>query len=480
MNMKYYFEDICILPRGWASAKVGELYKIVGGGTPATKNPEYWIGDIPWITSADIHGLFDIRPRRHINIQAIGSSATNLVPKDSIIVVTRVGLGKVALADKPLCFSQDAQALIKLFEGLYPKYVLYFLSEAVKEFKYKHRGTTIAGVTKKQLAELPVLIPPLNEQHRIVAKIEELFTQLDAGVEALKRVKVKLKRYRQAVLKAAFEGRLTEKWREEQFDSNVSISRVSERYAQASSFELDTLGLSRLPKAWNVSSIGEVYKIIGGGTPDTKINKYWTGDIPWITSADIRGLSDVRSRKRITREAISNSAANEVPPNSIIVATRVGLGKIGIVTESICFSQDCQALVGADGVLDPWYSLYFLSRAVQIFKYRNRGTTIAGVTKQQLAELKIAIPCMREQKVIVGHIRHHFSLASKMEIIVNQNTNRAMKLRQCILKSALSGRIVPQNPADEPAEKLLARIKLYKAQINSVRASINVKAKGRN
>ena len=155
------------LPEGWVRTSVGEIYKIIGGGTPSTRVPEYWEGDIPWITSADIHGLKQIKPRKYINENAIKRSATNLIPKDSIIVVTRVGLGKVALTKKPICFSQDSQALIGNKELISPDYSLYYLSEAVQIFKYKHRGTTIAGVTKKQLKELHFPPPsPRTAPHR--------------------------------------------------------------------------------------------------------------------------------------------------------------------------------------------------------------------------------------------------------------------------------------------------------------------------
>ncbi len=203
------------LPRGWAWTRVGEIYNIVGGGTPSTDIEEYWNGDIAWITSADIYGLKDIRPRKRITKTAIENSATNLVPEDSLIVVTRVGLGKVALTKMPLCFSQDSQALIGVSSSIYPDYSLYFLSQAVQVFKHQNRGTTIAGVTKKQLSELPFALPPFPEQQRIVAAIEQQFSRLDAGVAALRRVQVKLKRYRAAVLKAAVKGKLTEAWRDE-------------------------------------------------------------------------------------------------------------------------------------------------------------------------------------------------------------------------------------------------------------------------
>ena len=95
-----------------------------------------------------------------------------------------------------------------------PEYSLYYLSWAAREFKAKSRGTTISGITKKQLETLEFPLPPRPEQERIVAKIEETFTQLEAGVAELQNAKAQLKRYRAAVLKSAVEGELTREWRE--------------------------------------------------------------------------------------------------------------------------------------------------------------------------------------------------------------------------------------------------------------------------
>ena len=196
------------LPLGWVETDVASICDVVGGGTPSTKRTDYWDGAVPWITSADIHGINDIRPRRSISELAITASTTNLVPRGSIVVVTRVGLGKVAMAQEPLCFSQDSQGLVFNASLLHGLFLTYYLSQAVQRFRYEGRGTTISGVTKKQLRDLLILLPPLAEQRRIVAEIEKQFTRLDASVTALKRVQTNLKRYRASVLKAACEGKL--------------------------------------------------------------------------------------------------------------------------------------------------------------------------------------------------------------------------------------------------------------------------------
>src|SRR5581483_8238310 len=190
----------------WVRAPIGDLFRVVGGGTPPTSQPEYWNGSIPWITSADIAEDHKITMRKRITKAAITASATNLVPAGSAIVVTRVGLGKVGMAEQDLCFSQDNHALIFDAERFDSRFVVLQMGRLVSGFKHISRGTTISGVTKKQLLSVEFLAPPLREQRRIVAELEKQFTRLEAGVAALRRVQANLKRYRAAVLKFACEG----------------------------------------------------------------------------------------------------------------------------------------------------------------------------------------------------------------------------------------------------------------------------------
>ena len=196
-------DESVTLPKNWILTTVGDIYHVIGGGTPSTSVLTYWEGTIPWISSADINS-FEIKPRKFITEEAIKNSATNLVPEGSLIVVTRVGLGKVALAPYQLCFSQDSQALIGNNDLINPGYSLYYLSQAVQSFKFKNRGTTIAGVPKSQLKELPFYLPPLAEQTRIVFKIEELFTKIEKGIQELQYSQNQLKLYKQLLVQSVF------------------------------------------------------------------------------------------------------------------------------------------------------------------------------------------------------------------------------------------------------------------------------------
>ena len=128
---------------------------ILSGGTPSTKRPEYWNGNIPWITSADIVDVETAIPRKYITHQAIKDSATNLIPKGNVIVVTRVGLGKLFKNSFDVCISQDSQGLV-LRDDINPGYLVHILKPRVEEFKKVSQGTTIQGVTKRRLSAVQI------------------------------------------------------------------------------------------------------------------------------------------------------------------------------------------------------------------------------------------------------------------------------------------------------------------------------------
>ena len=157
----------------WPIVELHELCKdILSGGTPSTSEPTYWGGAIPWMTSADIADVKTIVIRKYITENGLRNSATNLIPKGNIIVVTRVGLGKVVMNNFDVCISQDSQGLIVDRGKVLPDYLLFVLSEKVKEFKKQSQGTTIQGITKEQLRRVQIPLPPLAVQQEIVAEIE--------------------------------------------------------------------------------------------------------------------------------------------------------------------------------------------------------------------------------------------------------------------------------------------------------------------
>ncbi|MEZ0539388.1 restriction endonuclease subunit S [Fibrella arboris] len=148
---------------------LGEICeKILSGGTPSTEKSEYWGGDIPWITSADIKDHYTANARKFLTKKA----GADILPAGNLLVVTRVGLGKLLVNQEPLAFSQDLQGLI-LKPTVDRNYLVHAISQKVLHFKEISRGATIKGVTRDDLVKIQLPLPPLAEQRRIAALLDQ-------------------------------------------------------------------------------------------------------------------------------------------------------------------------------------------------------------------------------------------------------------------------------------------------------------------
>ncbi len=160
----------------WEQRKVENIAeRFYGGGTPSTLNSQFWIGEIPWIQSSDLteNELFDVAPRKHISSQAIAASATKVVPKDSIAIITRVGVGKLAFMPYSYTSSQDFLSLSGLkIDGIFTTYALY---RKLQSELHIVQGTSIKGITKEELLAKVIMAPnQTTEQRQIGAFLQNL------------------------------------------------------------------------------------------------------------------------------------------------------------------------------------------------------------------------------------------------------------------------------------------------------------------
>ena len=427
------------LPKGWALFTFND-HLILHYGKGLLKNQRKVNSSVPVYGSSGINGYC---------IEAL----TN----EPCVVIGRKGsAGEVYYVNEP-CWAIDTTYFL-LKNPVYALKFFYYFFKYVKN-KLIDSSTTIPSLRRDDVYTLQMILPPLNEQKRIVSKIESIFAQIDAERKSLDNAKVLLKQCRQSVLKSAFEGKLVPQ------DPNDEPAEVFLRKMHKNSKKELVFEKESLPKGWTKTTIGYIYDLVGGGTPSTKIRKYWKGDISWISSADIHGLYDIRPRRKITPEAIKNSATNLVPAGSIIVVTRVGLGKIARTKTPLCFSQDSQALIENVSFTHPDYVLYYLSQTVQLFKHTSRGTTISGVTKKQLSQLTLPLPPTNEQKRIVSKIESIFGRIDSTGKSLDAALSKMDLLKKSVLRRAFEGKLVPQDPNDEPASALLERIKKEKTKL---------------
>jgi type I restriction enzyme S subunit len=201
-----------LLPVGWTAARLQDLGDWTGGGTPSKHKEEFWrSGTIPWVSPKDMKSDYISDSQDKITEAAVSQSAVALIEPGAVLVVVRSGILRhtlpVAVTRIPVTVNQDLKALTPR-TGVSANYVGWALRGFGQDVIHRccKAGTTVQSVEFPAFRDYTIPLPPLPEQRRIVAKVEELFTRLDAGIAALQVVKQQIKRYRQAVLRDAFTG----------------------------------------------------------------------------------------------------------------------------------------------------------------------------------------------------------------------------------------------------------------------------------
>ena len=209
------------IPQVWKWVEIKSLGEIVSGGTPSTKEISYWGNDVNWISPADLTGYTRktiSRGAKSLSHEGLAKSSAKLMPAGSIHFSSRAPIGYVAISSQPLSTNQGFKSIVPA-QGIFNEYVYYYLKAAKNIAEERASGTTFREISGSAFGKLPFPLSALPEQKKIVSKIEELFSELDNGVESLKKARQQLKTYRQAVLKYAFEGKLTQEWREQQIQA---------------------------------------------------------------------------------------------------------------------------------------------------------------------------------------------------------------------------------------------------------------------
>lgn len=323
-----------------------------------------------------------------------------------------------------------------------PKYI-YYRMQTIQFDHSTHKRYWI-----QQYSKLKVQIPPLVEQERIVAKIEELFSDLDNAVGTLNSTKAQLEVYRQAVLKQAYEGILTSEWRRNHLSDNPhidfnTIKKSNQKFKDTSGDE-NEIKLS-LPNTWFKVRLGEIFDVEVGATPSRRVPEYWSGDINWISSGEVHFSSINQSKETITEKGLNNSSTNVHPIGTIMLAM-IGEGKTrgqaAILNIPAAHNQNTAAILVSKTPCSPKYVYYFLQMNYENTRRVGSGNNQKALNKERVRALRIPFTSFSEQEVIVDEIETRFSICDEIEKTVASALQQASAMRQSILKQAFEGRLL--------------------------------------
>jgi type I restriction enzyme, S subunit len=498
-------DSITLPVSGWSDALLGEI----------CDKPEYG-----WTTSARQSGS-QIKFLRTTDISS-GSIDWLNVPYCAVapeplgrfqlrrgdIVISRAGsIGISALIGEcPIAVFASYLIRFRPEKELEPRFLAYFFQsprywQAIKE---RAAGIALQNVNATKLASISVPIAPGPEQVRIIGEIEKQFTRLDAAVAALKRVQANLKRYRAAVLKAACEGRLVpteaelarKEGRNYETGEQLLTCILKERRAK---WEADQLARMRapvkpskhdgwkkkykepvdpdktdvpcIPDGWALASMDQLTTRITSGSRDWSSCYIGEGGSTFIMAQNVRpGRLDLSFRQHVRPPADDPSRSrSQIEPDDLLV-TIVGANTCDVcrVTELLPEHYVCQSVALMRPVspqLAAFLNTYMNSDENGQRQYRRYiyGAGRPHLDFEQLRMTPILVPPLSEQGRISSEIERRLSTLAEIEAEIHANLTRADRLRQSILKRAFEGKLVPQDPNDEPASVLLERIRAQKA-----------------
>lgn len=505
------------LPTGWATATIGEL--VAGDGVFAdgdwveTKDQDP-LGDVRLIQLADIgDGVYLDRSSRFLTSgKAAELRCTFLERGDVLIARMPEPLGRACIfpGDPKRAVTAVDVCIVRTGSlGPDQRWLTWTINSPSfrRRIEALQRGTTRKRISRRNLGTIHLPVPSLEEQHRITGEIEKHFTRLEASVAELERTRLNLKRYRAAVLRAASEGRLVATEAElaraegRQYElAGLLLDRIlKERRARWEADQLakmraagkepkddkwkakykeplapDTSGLPELPEGWVWASLGQVFQVFVGATPSRARPEYWNGDVPWVSSGEVSFRTIHDTRELITDLGLRNSSTGLHPPGTVLLGM-IGEGKTrgqaAILGIAACNNQNSAAIRVSEAGLPADYIFRFLEGQYEQTRQIGSGNNQPALNKTRVQNIVFPVPPLAEQQRIVAEIERRLSLVDELEAVVEHSLKRADRLRQAVLKRAFEGRLVPQDPSDEPASVLLERIRAESAALAHARNS---------
>lgn len=404
------------LPPCWTWCSLGEIVELeYGKSLPSNKRND--AGKYPVFGSSG----------------CVGNHSESIADGPCIIVGRKGSAGAVWFS-KEDCWPIDTTYFVRTCDDLDIRFVFFLLK--FLRLADLDRSTAIPGLNRDDAYAKQVSLPPLNEQRRIVEKIETLFVQLDKGEEALREVQRLLTRYRQSVLKAAVTGQLTEDWR-----ADNSAAK------------------------WYSAEVGELVEFLTSGSRG------------WAKYYSSSGALFIRAQNLKHDRLDLDNAAHVSPPKKsegtrtlvkrgdiLITITGANVTRTALVVAELgeAYVSQHVGLLRLTGESDPEFIYWFLvakaggRKQLEKFAY---GAGKPGLSLTNIREVKLTLPSLPEQKEIVLRVQEESARISMVEDLCHAELARSSALRQSILKDAFTGRLVPQDPTDEPAAALLSRIR---------------------
>ena len=491
------------LPEGWRWATVGEVAKVVGGGTPKASVEGNFAepgSGVAWITPADLTGYDEVfigSGRRDLSPEGLKGSSARVLPKGAVLFSSRAPVGYCAVAANPIATNQGFKSLV-LKPGLDPEFVRLYLLASTEYAELAASGTTFKELSGARMKGLLVPVAPEREQERIVVRCNAIEAHRRAAADALGRLPDLLDRYRQSVLAAAFRGDLTAAWREAHPDAEPALALLDrvraerrrrwvedkaqkatdraqardakkshtwteadravrldkERTKAAKKYQpaplANAASLGDLPDGWVWTTMDQVIETIQTGPFGSALHKsdYVEGGTPLVNPSNIvDGRIVPDSTKTVPDDILERLSGFKLKEADIVLGRRGEMGRCALVTETesgwLCGTGSL-ILRAETQVSASYLDALIRSPAVRFaLEEASVGSTMSNLNQGVLKALAVALPPRDEQDEVVSQIAACSDRIGGVIHAIESGTAHIEKLRQATLARAFRGELVP-------------------------------------
>ncbi len=414
------------IPQSWEMRRIKTSFDIIAGATPKSGEADYWDGDIPWITPADYttEEAYVSAGHKSITRKGMESCATSLIPEGSIIFSKRAPVGLVAINRNPLCTNQGCLSCIPK-DGVDVKYYYYAMSIYSEQFDLFGSGTTFKEISADTFANFKLPYPDYLTQRAISSYLDEKCAGIDALIAAKEKTNALLKERRKSIIYEAVTKGL---------DPTVPMKDSGIEW------------IGEIPGGWEIVVLKRLGTPATGSTPSKDNSDYWGGNIPWVSSKDMKTDYLRDSEDHITQAAVDECGLTLFEPGTLIFCVRSGILRhtfpVAVATVPVTINQDLRALALTHEV-NPAFLLYYMQgmNDTIVTLYQKIGATVESIEMNWFLYFPVAIPPLEEQNCIVETLD---SKCSSLDQIIKQNENTIKLLkeyRQSLICEAVTGKI---------------------------------------
>lgn len=383
----------------WKEYKLGEIVHIIGGGTPKTSEPKYWNGNIPWLSVVDFNNgnKYVNDTEKHITQEGLENSSTRLLKKGDIIISARGTVGAIAMLVKEMAFNQSCYG-VRNSELIDNHYLFYLLKNSINELKQNSHGGVFDTITRETFNSIDISLPSLPEQKRIAS----ILSSLDDKIDLLHRENKTLEAMAETLFRQWFIEEAKEDWKE--------------------------------------NSLGKCIKLVGGGTPKTSEERFWNGNVFWLSGGDIANNHKSfvsSSEKSISEDGLNNSSAKLLPENAMVISARGTVGKYCLLSKPMAFSQSNYGILP---IYNDCYFFTYLLVAYHIDELQSAayGSVFDTITTKTFEGVSVLIP--KETSYIVEFEKMIEPYFSKMKQN-NKQIQTLIQQRDSLLPKLMSGEV---------------------------------------